>query len=310
MFGRSAKVQAEQGADRRRVQRRGSVAPPFSYYTSRVSGPPNQQAAVHRHGESTTQQSGGGQRRSSSFLARLPVWLLAAVVVVCVVKILALSTSPKVVVVGRSATAASYLQSGGVYATAAQKLLAHSFTNRSKLTVNLDAVSRGLKYDFPELQDVSIGVPLVGNRPVVYIQPAVPSLVVETTHGNYLLNGSGVVLAAVKHLPTAVPLAVDQSGLVPSLGKRLLPAATLSFMQVVSYQLAAAHLSLTTFVLPAGAPYELDVRVGGEPYVVRFSLEASALTQSGAAIATIQQLGSTVPSTYIDVRVPGRVYYK
>jgi hypothetical protein len=103
---------------------------------------------------------------------------------------------------------------------------------------------------------------------------------------------------------------VDQSGLTPRPGRQLLPSSTVGFAQTVAYQLNAAHLVASAFVLPANSPYELDARLEGKPYMIRFNLEADALTQCGAAIATIQQLSGVNPSSYVDVRVPGKVYYK
>jgi len=145
---------------------------------------------------------------------------------------------------------------------------------------------------------------------VIYIQPTDPSLIIQTTHGNYALSKSGLVLTSLSTLPAGVQLVVDQSSLVPQLGKQVLPSSAVSFVQIVAYQFKAANLSISAFVLPASSPYEVDVRLEGKPYIVRFNLEEDALTQSGAAIATIQQLGGTVPADYVDVRTPGRVYYK
>jgi hypothetical protein len=34
------------------------------------------------------------------------------------------------------------------------------------------------------------------------------------------------------------------------------------------------------------------------------------MQQSGGAVATLQQLGSTMPAQYVDMRVPGKAYYK
>jgi hypothetical protein len=150
----------------------------------------------------------------------------------------------------------------------------------------------------------------VNSRPIIYIQPADPSLIIQTTYGNYTVNKSGLVLSALTTLPPGVQVVVDQSSLVARPGKLALPSSTVAFVQTVAYQFKAAGLNISAVVLPASNPYELDIRLEGKPYIIRFNLEADALTQSGAAIATLQQLGSTVPSTYIDVRVPGRVYYK
>jgi len=306
MFGRKNKNAVEQGSTRRRVDRSGGPGPAFSYYSNRTPETPRERPQPRQE----PSQTGKSRRLPRMVGSQLPLWLLMALAVVCVFKVLALGTSPKVIVVGKSSVSANYLQSTDIYATAAHKLLTSSITNRTKLTVNLDGTARALEHEFPELQTVSLGVPLVGSRPIVYVQVAQPSVVLQTTHGNYALNKAGLVLAKLQSVPSGVPLVVDQSGTTPKPGKQFLPSSTVAFVQTVQYQLAAAHMSISTFVLPPGSPYELDVHLAGQSYAVRCNLQADALTQSGAAIAVIQKLGTVTPANYIDVRVPGRAYYK
>jgi hypothetical protein len=309
MFGRKPKQSTPASDPMRRQVQRGNAPQAFSYYSSRAYTPSERRAKPQ---SPKNQQDEKKQKRKFSMpmlLSGLPFWLLMVVVCVCLVKVLLLSDSPKIVVVGNS-DVSDYMRADAVYAAAAQKLLDSSVTNRCKLTVNANGVTQALKREFPELQDVSVSIPLVSNRPVVYIQPASQSLVLQSTSGNYSINDTGFVLSKLVILPEGAPTVVDQSGLIPIPGKQLLPSGTVTFTETVAYQFKAAHLSISTFVLPSGSPYELDVRLEGQPYMIRFNLESSPLVQSGAAIATIQQLGSTKPSSYIDVRVAGRVYYK
>jgi hypothetical protein len=295
----------KQGRDlSRQVQRNGRPSPAFSYYANSRSVEPIRDRPEGR------QEFGTGERRRLN-VAQIPFWFVLALVVVCGVKLLMLGTNPKVIVVDKhSAVAATYLQSTEVYATAAHKLLASSITNRTKLTANLDGIAARLRLQFPELQEVSLDVPLMGSRPIVYVQVAQPSLVLQTAHGNFALNKTGVVLAKLQTIPADVPLAVDQSHNMPHLGAQYLPSSTIDFVQTIAYQLNAAHMAASAFVLPTGSPYELDVRLSGQSYYVRCNLQADALTQSGAVVATVQQLGAALPQEYLDVRVPGRVYYK
>ena len=63
--------------------------------------------------------------------------------------------------------------------------------------------------------------------------------------------------------------------------------------------------------LPPAAS-ELDVKIAGKPYFVKFNLQADdARRQAGTFLATqaqLQRKGIT-PAQYIDVRVEGRAYY-
>ncbi len=64
--------------------------------------------------------------------------------------------------------------------------------------------------------------------------------------------------------------------------------------------------------LPVGTS-ELDVRLAGQPYSVKFNLESgTARQQAGTFLATESKLKSqnVTPAEYIDVRVDGRAYYK
>ncbi len=150
----------------------------------------------------------------------------------------------------------------------------------------------------------------MSNRPIVYVQPATPSLVLRSRHGDYVLNQSGLTLSSARTLPAGVVQVVDQSGQTPKPGMQTLPSSTITFVQMVAFQFKAAKLPINNFILPANAPYELDVRLTGQPYVIRFNLQEDARVQSGAAIGTVQQLKGAMPAQYIDVRAPGRVYYK
>lgn len=313
MFGRKAKSEpVEQTPDRRKVQR-GNVPPAFSYYSNRIFTPaPSEKRTIAKKTpvEPTSMEKPKSSPRTRSFFAGLSFWLMLAVAIICAVKVLALSSNPKIIVVDSNLASVSYIQTTSVYTAASQKLLESSVTNRSKLTVDTRGISQKIKDEFPELTAVSMSIPLISNRPVIYIQPATPSIVLQSVEGNYVLNSMGDVLAKTNSLPEGVPLLVDQSGLTPRPGKQVVPSGTISFAQAIEYQFSAAHLTISTFVLPQGSPYELDVRLESRPYAIRFNLESSAMTQSGAAIAAIQQIGNTVPADYIDVRVPGRVYYK
>ncbi|HSX05478.1 MAG TPA: hypothetical protein VLF69_03360 [Candidatus Saccharimonadales bacterium] len=303
MFGRKSKSSPEQGRDRLRTTTPGASSPAFSYYASRTPELGNRPQRVL-----ASEQS--GRRLPKTLISQLPFWLLLVVVVICAAKLLLLTTNPKIILLGKNSVSASYLQPASTYQAAAQKLLGSSLTNRTKITANLDGTAAAMRQKFPELQAVSLTLPLVGNRPVIYVQAAQPSVLVQSIHGNYALNKSGLVLAKVAHIPSGVPLVVDQSGVALHPGKRYLPGSTIGFVQTLSYQLTAAHLAVSAFILPSGSPYELDARLEGKPFVIRCNLQAEALVQSGAAIATLQHLGSGVPAAYLDVRTPDRVYYR
>ncbi|HSX42485.1 MAG TPA: hypothetical protein VLF59_00180 [Candidatus Saccharimonadales bacterium] len=315
MFRRKSKQQPDQNPGRRMPLRPGqtSQSSTFSYYASRttVSG----ERSMRNQGRTEKPGNKDKPARATvssppSRVSRLPLLLLLAVTAVCGIKLLLLGTDPKVVVLGKNTVSATYLRPVSVYESAAEELLAGSITNRAKVTADLGGTATALERQFPELSAVSVTLPLVGNRPIVYAEAAQPSVLLHTNFGTYALNKSGLVLAQLHTQPAGVPLLVDQSGVKPRPGRQFLPGSTIAFLQTFQYQLTSAGYTITNFVLPNGSPYELDMRLDGKPFTLRSSLESDPLAQSGAAVGTLQQLGAVVPANYIDVRVPGRVYYK
>ena len=303
---RKNKSEPEQGRESRRIPRRGAANPAFSYYTTRTS----LNVAEGKRKQRKEASEPAPKPLARPWRAQLPFWLFVLVGLVCVLKVLTLSTNPKVILLGDNAVTATYQQEPGAYASAAHELLDNSITNRSKLTVNTTGTVTALERQFPELQTVSLTVPLISSRPILYVQVAQPSVVLRTTHGNYALNKSGIVLAKLKSLPKDVPQVVDQSGAIVTPGKQFLPSSTIAFIQTLDYQFQTAKQPIDAFVLSTQSAYELDARLEGQSYSIRMNLQADPLVQSGAAIAALQNIGGTGPKEYIDVRLPGRVYYR
>ena len=86
----------------------------------------------------------------------------------------------------------------------------------------------------------------------------------------------------------------------------------ISFIKTVIAQLAAKQVIVSGLTLPV-ASREIDANIAGVGYIVKFNLQdGKALQQAGTFLATKGRLDSQsiTPSQYIDVRVPGRAYYK
>jgi hypothetical protein len=103
---------------------------------------------------------------------------------------------------------------------------------------------------------------------------------------------------------------VEASGRQPEVGKQYLPASTVRFATTLVYELQNGKVAVDHLDLPSSSAYELDVFLSGKTYHMRFNLQEDAMQQSGAVLAVLQQLGSRSPAEYIDLRVPGRAYYK
>jgi len=109
----------------------------------------------------------------------------------------------------------------------------------------------------------------------------------------------------------ALQVVEDQSGLTITLGRAALPRANVAFITEVLGQLTAKKIKVSTLTLPVGAS-ELDVRVEGASYITKYNLHGDARAEVGAFLATKQYLEAQhkTPTSYIDVRVDNKVYYK
>lgn len=224
-----------------------------------------------------------------------------------------LAPSPVIVALGSDQT--GFLHDTSTYQEAAEKLFAGSPANRVKLTVNTSAISAKMKQEFPELATVTVRVPLIGMRPVVYIAPTQSRLLLDTLSGRtYVIDNSGraVSLAHGMAAEAALIPVRDESGTAITVGQPVLAGDAVSFIEAVNYQLRQKNIRAVRYGLPAGTS-ELDLYPAGVQYFVKFNLaDNSPLQQVGTFLAVrhaLQEQGK-VPAAYIDVRVDGRAYYK
>lgn len=291
-----------------------------SYYASKRSNIPSQTSASE--GRKSPANIPGSSRfkkllkvpSTDSLAQRFGKVLLAIVLIACVVSLLQIDTSPRIVMLNN--TASKYaLHSTKDYQAAVTESLRNSLLNSNKITVNTHSVVSDLRAKFPEIYDASVVLPLVGHRPTVYIELAQPVLLLQTVNATAAVDSSGRALL-VSADPTAsankqLPMLIDTSALKMRVGDVVLSSLTVTFVKDVVRQFNAQHSSIAKMVLPAGKE-ELDVYPTGMKYYVRFNLhETSSRQQAGTYFAARQQLlkpGAAAPKQYIDVRLVGRAY--
>ena len=248
------------------------------------------------------------------WIQRFGLAILLIVAVVCLFDVLNLSASPRVIVLGSSNDTA--LQGLDIYQAAFTGYMQRSVFNHNKLTVNTAQLGQQLQQHYPEISKVAVALPLLAHRPVVYIEPAEPAVIVQSSSGAYVLDTNGRALLTADSLSTvrraALPIVTDQSGLHVSLNQQVLTGGDVSFIQMVVAQLSAKQIVADTMVLPA-ATRELDVHLTGQPFIIKLNLQSGdAQQQIGTFLAVYTKLKSQniVPAQYVDVRVDGRAYYK
>lgn len=246
---------------------------------------------------------------------RLGMFIAGVALIACVLYTLHLSGEPKIVSLVPKSTG-YFLQSSDVYQKAAAEEFSASFFNNNKVTVNTVAVEQNLQQRFPELSEISVTIPLMSHRPIVYIAPTTPSLILAGTSGSFILDNNGKALISTAHVADVerlhLPTVTDQSGLHVKSNDIALAGTEVNFIQTVVAELKAKDITIESLTLPTAA-YELQVKPAGGGYFVKFNMhEPTARQQAGTFLAVRARLATQniTPSSYIDVRLDGRAYYK
>ncbi len=297
---------------RQRPARSGGRPQAFSYYARRNDIQPvhGSNRITHRP-DPTKKKPTIWQYLGQRFGALIAGLAVLALLIMSV----QVSVKPRVVILNGGN---SYkLHPTNVYQQAFETSMRKSWTNTNKLTIDTKGLARDLKAQYPELAEVSVTLPVLGQRPILYLAMTEPRLILAPTAGAaYVLDDNGRAIVPTAQVDTVdslrLPTVTDQSGLKPRQGEIVLNSSSVDFIRTVVYELQAAHVGYTQLVLPA-ASQELDVYVAGKPYFVKFNLhQTNARQQVGAFLAVQASLAQkgTAPSSYIDVRVSGRAYYQ
>ena len=246
---------------------------------------------------------------------RLGMFIAGVALIVCVLYTLHLTSQPKIVSLAPSSNG-YFLQPTDVYQHAAAKAFSSSIFNNNKVTVNTVAIEQNLQHQFPELSEISVTIPLMSHRPIIYIAPTTPSLVLTGASGSYILDTNGKALISTSQVADIsklnLPTVTDQSGLRIKSNDIALAGTSVSFIQTAIAELKAKGVDVESMTLPPAA-YELDVKPAGAGYTVKFNMhEHTARQQAGTFLAVRARLATQniTPSSYIDVRLDGRAYYK
>lgn len=255
------------------------------------------------------------ENRLRKFVNRTGLIVFIAVCLVSLISILKLSSKPEVMLIGNTSENGLFQPFAASLKNQSQKLLASSILNDNKITVNTNGITKTLEADYPEFSQISINIPFIENHPVIYLTQSSPALILENSFGQYLINNSGIALIKGtdgSFNSLGLPVIQDQSGLTITLGQPTLTSSYVSFIQTVVYQLSAKHYQISSMTLPASSS-ELDVGLAGISYQIKFNLENnSPKLQVGRflAVENYFKQNNISPSSYVDVSVEGRAYYK
>jgi hypothetical protein len=281
-----------------------------SYYSHRA----DQELNVGRKLERKEQQKATSAFRSI-WLQRTALFAGSIIVLIAAFRLLSLNSNA-IVRLENTDTSGLFFRNQSGYTATTQKILASSWWDKNKVTINAVQLQNDLTAQYPEITSVSIDLSFLSERPIVYIQISEPSLIINDLHGSYILDDSGKVLTSnstyLAYSSLNLPLLTDQSGLTLERNRQALPSDDVSFIQTVVAQLNAKSIKIYAMTLPPGGS-ELDVQPVSAPYFIKFNLENDDPRQQvGTFLAAEANLSSQhiTPAKYIDVRVDGRAYYQ
>lgn len=187
-----------------------------------------------------------------------------------------------------------------------------SFKNKNKITFDKDQLSKDIAGQYPEVMSVNIELPVFGQTPVVRINVAKPAFYLSSEGSEYLIAANGVALGykdSYKSPPSLITIK-DESGFKVAIGQKILSNNDILFLQTLNAELNRNKVSLKNLVL-SRAPEEVNLYVDDAKYYTKFFMGGDATLQTGQFLAARNNFKTqTPPSTYLDVRVAGKVFYK
>jgi hypothetical protein len=273
----------------------------FSYYSSGEI--PNSQK---RSSFSTPDRS------PRSFLIQLPFYMAIGAIIVSIGYLFSLSDDPRIIIESKPS---SISRPRSIYEAVATDAVNSSLLNKTKLTINTQAIKQAIMTQFPEVKSVDVDISLLRHRPVVSLDIAPASLLLANKSGIFVIDSSGNAIIDGRDIDEQQALGLiavaDESQFEVKIGQRALTAAEVNFIRVLKQQLNAQQLELQSLTLPPVAS-ELHARIVGQPYYVKFNLRLDPRESAGTFLAVHKKLvgEGTTPAEYIDVRVEAHAYYR
>lgn len=186
-------------------------------------------------------------------------------------------------------------------------------TNRNKLTMDERALVGKLRADFPEIRNAWLELPLIGHTPVLHLDISNPAFVLQSGSDRYVVSSEGIAVGLTSEYPQFSGLQVveDHSGFRLAKGRPAVSSSTADFINTLWRQLKAKSVPIESMVLPS-VPLELNVRTADQQYYTKFHVEGDAALQTGQFLSAREHFvkHGGGPKDYLDVRVPGKVFFK
>ncbi len=190
-----------------------------------------------------------------------------------------------------------------------------SFRNKFKFSFDQKGFESAIKSQNPEVQSVIVTFSFFSHNPIVQITPA------EVVA--YLVSGDKIY--ALDHLGKAIypvssdtnqavgekPVITDPSQTTINIGERALASSQMEYILEIVGQADKKGIEPSSIELSDGG-YGINIKFDKEKYFVKFSFYTNARQSVGEYFAVKDQLqkAGNMPSRYVDVRVPQKVYVR
>ena len=182
----------------------------------------------------------------------------------------------------------------------------------NKISFDENGISNGLMLDYPEIDNVTVELPVFSQQPVIRITVAAPSFILSSGGQRYVIDANGKAIGLISNFrkTSSLPVLTDQSNYPVKVGKAVLSSSDIAFIESVISESDKAGVKIDSLMLP-NTPAELDLKPAGKSFLVMFYLPGDSAVQIGQFLAAMHQFESgEQPTQYIDVRVAGKIFYK
>lgn len=191
--------------------------------------------------------------------------------------------------------------------------LFNGFKNSNKLSFDEAGVVKAIQAKFPEIRSARVELPFFSERPVVWLNISAPAFKLTNHQGSYIIDSQGVAVAESNELPSIKSQVTvqDQTDFQIQVGQQVLNSEGVTLINNLLSQLKQSKIPVAALSLPPRAQ-EMDLKTADQAYYVKFYLGGDSQSQIGQFLAARHQFSKSgkQPNEYLDVRVPGKIFYK
>ncbi len=259
------------------------------------------------------------EQKSSSIktiISNIINWVIVIVIAGLLLKASTLSTRP---IIKMQKNNYSY-RNIKEYQLYSEKIMKESIFNRSKLFFKSKKFENNIKQKFPELSSVNAVIPLATRDLTVFIQTSKPTVKLINGGESGLVDGAGVLvdkgdLSTYINNRNLLNVSFTKPQSNFTVGSKLFTKEEMKLLGLLNNEVPKIKLSgigpMKIGVIKFNITNrQMEIHLTNTQFYVKINTHDNSREQVGALKATLLQLDreGSLPTKYIDVRVPGRVF--